>query len=280
MTATQTIPSRRGRPWDEESIRTELTEFLDGWEVWPTYDEFVKRGAKGLRDALYQFGGVAYWAREMGLPGGDRRPGGVRHWTDEAIRHTLAEFFGARKDWPSQREFDQAGLHALREALRHYGGPERWAKEMRVVLPPGMARSIARPRPPADTADRPPRKWPPWDEQRIARELEAFLHGRTEWPRHREFLEAGRKQLYGAVLRNGGTRKWARRMGVKWVKRHGGSYRPWTEERIDAELRKLCEGRTTWPAHGEFLANGGRGLYSAVCKHGGVEMWRNRLDLQ
>ena len=58
------------------------------------------------------------------------------------------------------------------------------------------------------------------DEQRIARELKAFLHGRTEWPRHREFLEAGHKQLYGAVLRNGGTHKWARRMGVKKVKRY------------------------------------------------------------
>ena len=117
---------------------------------------------RGLRDALTRIGGVQYWAKEMGLPGGDRPLGGVRYWTDEKIRATLAEFFGDRRGWPSQREFDEAGLHALREALRHYGGPERWAQEMGVVLPPGAARSTARPRAPAQPAEKPPRKWPPW----------------------------------------------------------------------------------------------------------------------
>lgn len=280
MSATRTVPSRRGRPWDEESVRSELTEFLTGRERWPTYEQFIQGGAKGLRDALYRFGGVEYWAREMGLPGGDRAPGGVRHWTDEAIRQTLAEFFGDREDWPSQREFDQAGLHALREALRHYGGPERWAKEMGVVLPPGMARSIARRRLPATPTDKPPRMWPPWDEQRIARELEAFLHEHTEWPRHREFLEAGRKQLYGAVLRNGGTRKWARRMGVKWVKRHGGSNSPWTEDRIREQLAVFLAGRSYWPRRVDFEAEGQRALLSAVSRTGGVKRWAREFGLQ
>ncbi|HTU78566.1 MAG TPA: hypothetical protein VMF09_07385 [Solirubrobacteraceae bacterium] len=279
MSATRTVPSRRGRPWDEESVRSELTEFLDGWERWPTYEEFIQGGAKGLRDALYRIGGVEYWAREMGLPGGDRAPGGVRHWTDEAIRQTLAEFFGDREDWPKQREFDEAGLHALREALRHYGGPERWAKEMGVVLPPGMARSTARPRPPAEPTEKPPRMWPPWDEPRIARELEAFLRGRTEWPRHREFLEAGHKQLYGAVLRNGGTHKWARRMGVKWVKRYGGHSAYWTEDRVREQLTVFLAGRSYWPTSGEFARAGRTPLLSAVTRTGGVRWWAREFGL-
>lgn len=215
MSTSEMVRSRRGRPWDETSIRAELTKFLRGWKVWPTYDEFIQGGAKGLRDALYRFGGVEYWAREMGLPGGDRPPGGVRHWSDEAIRDALAEFFGERNDWPSQREFDRAGLHALREALRHYGGPARWAKEMGVALPAGVRYSTARPRRASELSNRRPRKWPLWDEPRIASELEQFLEGRTEWPRYREFVEAGHKQLYGAILRNGGAALWARRMGVR-----------------------------------------------------------------
>lgn len=278
-TIRRTVPSRQGRPWDEDSIRSELTEFLDGWEVWPTYEEFVKRGAKGLRDALYRFGGVEYWAGEMGLPGGNRAPGGVRHWTDDAIRGTLAEFFGRREDWPTQREFDEAGLHALREALRHYGGPERWAKEMGVVLPDDVARSTARPRPPAEAADRPPRKWPPWDEQRIAAELERFLHGRTEWPLHREFVEAGHKQLYQAVLRNGGTDEWAHRMRVKKIERRGGKPSAWTEQRVREELAVLLDGRDTWPTTAEFEKEGQRSLLGGIAKTGGTEKWVREFGL-
>ena len=280
MSSTRAVPSRRGRPWDEASIRSELTEFLQGWEVWPTYEQFIQGGAKGLRDSLYRIGGVEYWAREMGLTGGDRAPGGVRHWTDEAIHQTLAELFGDREDWPSQREFDEAGLHALREALRHYGGPERWAKEMGVVLAPGMARSTARPRPPADTAEKPPRMWPPWDEQRIARELKEFLRGRSEWPRHREFLEAGHKQLYGAVLRNGGTSRWARRMGVKKVKRHGAPPPYWTEDRVRQQLTVFLAGRSYWPTSGEFEQAGQRPLLSAVSRTGGVKRWAREFGLR
>jgi len=280
VSATRVVPSRRGRPWDEASIRIELSEFLEGWEVWPTYEQFIRGGAKGLRDALYRIGGVEYWAKEMGLPGGDRAPGGVRHWTDEAIRRTLAEFFGDREDWPSQPEFDKAGLHALREALRHYGGPERWAKEMGVVLPAGLAYSTARPRAPAKATDKPPRKWPLWDEQRIARELKAFLHGQTEWPRHREFVQAGHKQLYQAVLRNGGTDKWARRMRVKKVKRHGGHVQAWTEQRVREQLTAFLEGRDVWPTTAEFETEGQRSLRRALSKTGGVKRWAREFGLE
>ena len=272
--------SRRGRPWDEESIRSALSEFLQGWEVWPTYEEFIQGGGKGLRDALARIGGVSYWAKEMGLPGGDRPRGGVRRWTDEAIRSALADFFGEREDWPTQREFDDAGLHALREALRHYGGPERWAREMGVVLPRGMARSTARPRPPAVPVEKPPRRWPAWDEPRIKRELASFLQGRREWPSYREFVDAGRKSLYQAVLRNGGTRRWARRMGVRWVAHRGGLPRYWSEERVREQLAAFLTGRSSWPSRGEFEQGGQRSLLSGIAKTGGAQRWAREFGLE
>lgn len=258
-----------------------LTDFLQGWEVWPTYEQFIQGGGKGLREALARIGGVQYWAKEMGLPGGDRPLGGVRHWTNDAIRAALANFFGDRPDWPSQREFDEAGLHALREALRHYGGPERWAREMSVVLAPEMARSTARPRPPvAKPADKSPRKWPLWHEQRIAAELEVFLRGRYEWPRHREFVETGRKGLYQAVLSHGGTHEWARRMGVKWVKRYGGLARYWTEERVRDGLAGFLDGRGHWPTASEFVQEGESRLLRGVRSTGGVERWAAEFGLR
>ena len=225
MSPSRGVRSRRGTPWDEQSIRVALSEFLDDWDVWPTYEQFIQGGAKGLRDALASIGGVQKWASEMGLPGGDRARGGVKKWNDETIRATLSEFFGDRTTWPTRREFNEAGLHALYEALRVYGGVQRWAKEMGVVRRferPAYFQPKRRAKPKRQSS--PPRlgDWPKWNEQRIAAELAAFLAGREDWPRQKEFVDSGRKSLYNAVLKHGGTLAWAQRMGVRRVKRHGG----------------------------------------------------------
>lgn len=183
--------------------------------------------AKGLRDVIMRVHGPEWWANEMGLPGGDRRPGGVPRWTDEAIRATLAEFLGDRSVWPSWREFNEAGLHAFREALRHHGVPDRWAAEMGVLPRPKSRHKPRRSRAEVTpSAARAPRMWPLWTDARIEHELDVFLAGRQEWPRYGEFVAAGRKNLYQAVLRHGGTDFWAQRLGVRPARRHGARSKP------------------------------------------------------
>jgi hypothetical protein len=254
---------------------------LRGWEVWPTCEEFAIGGAKGLRDAVTRIRGPKWWAAELNLPGGERPPGGVRRWTDEVIRATLAEFFGRRSTWPTNREFDQAGLHGLREALRHYGGPVCWSTEMGVNWTPRAPSSRPRPRRikskrPAEPA----REWPKWNDRTIAAELSTFLAGRVQWPRHAEFVESGRKGLYQAVLTHGGTHAWAERMGVQWVQRHGGTIPPWTVERVRERLTVFLDRRTVWPSPAEFAQAGERGLLAAARRLEGVDYWTNAFGLQ
>jgi hypothetical protein len=74
----ETAPPPRRTRWDERSIRAELSLFVAGRDVWPTYDEFVAAGHKRLRDAIGRYRGPQWWATEVGLPGGDRGRGGVR----------------------------------------------------------------------------------------------------------------------------------------------------------------------------------------------------------
>ena len=279
--STRAVASRRGRAWDEQAIRDQLTEFLRGKDVWPTCGEFAAGGAKGLREAITRINGAAWWAREMKVPEGDRRPGGVRRWTDARIRATLKELLGHRSTWPTQREFDEAGLHGLREALRHYGGPERWSRELGVTWTPRAASRSRRPSRETDTrATTPARDWPKWNGRTIARELRMFLAGREEWPRHREFVASGRKGLYHAVLKHGGSRLWAKRMGVAWVERHPGTAPPWTEDRVRERLAVFLRGRTDWPAAAEFTAAGQARLLKAARKFGGVEHWTKEFDLR
>ncbi len=273
------VALRRGQSWDEEAIRAGLTAFLPGWEVWPTCEEFAVGGAKGLREAVTRIHGAEWWAREMGLPGGERPPGGVRRWTDEAIRATLAQFLGERTTWPSNREFDAADLHGLREALRHYGGPKRWSAEMGVRWTPRapFAKSPKRSQPTEPPARS--REWPRWNERTIAVELKAFVAGRSDWPRHAEFVETGRKGLYQAVLSHGGSEIWAQRIGVTRVKRYGGNPPYWPEERVRERLAKLLGGRVEWPSTAEFVAASEVGLLNAVRRLGGIKRWADEFGL-
>lgn len=261
-------------------MRTALNEFLEGWTVWPTCDEFARGGGKGLREAVGRIHGPAWWAREMGLPGGNRSRGGVRTWTDDRIRATLAEFFQDRSTWPTAREFDDAGLHALREALRHYAGPARWSAEMGVAWTPSAPRARKDRRRTDAVSPDVVREWPKWNARTIEAALAEFLAGRDEWPRHAEFVDAGRKGLYHAVLKHGGTRVWAERMGVAWVSRRGGTPPRWTEERVRERLTPVLADRNSWPLPAEFAALGATDLLNAARRLGGVKHWAMEFGLK
>jgi hypothetical protein len=61
-----------GRPtptyWTQERIREELEAFCAGRAVWPTEREFIDAGQRPLYGAASRRGGIAYWARQVGLP--------------------------------------------------------------------------------------------------------------------------------------------------------------------------------------------------------------------
>jgi hypothetical protein len=262
----------RPRPacWDEGSIRAELTSFVAGRDVWPTYDEFVTAGHKRLRDAIARYRGPKWWASQLRLPGGDRRRGGVRHWTDDTIRDALAAFLVDRDTWPTRREFQRAGHGGLYAAVRTYGGSRPWAEEL------GVQRGDTGRRP--APSSRPLRSSPgparaPWSDERILRELTAALAGRYEWPRYSEFVSAGHRSVYRAVCRNGGPALWAGRVGVRWVRRKGGPRVYWTDDRVRQRLASVLTSRATWPTGTEFVALGEAGLMAAVRRLGGVERW-------
>jgi hypothetical protein len=259
-----------------------LTAFLTGRTTWPTYREFIAGGGKGLREAVARIGGVEYWAREMGMTESVRPRGGVVRWTDDAIEAALTEFLAGREAWPTRTEFADAGLRGLAEVLRDRGDAPKWAKRMGVAPPRRLPRRLSR------TAHVPPREqsspdkpWPRWTEQTVTAALTEFLAGRDTWPKHSEFVETGRKGLYHAVLKHGGSQLWARRMGVQWIDRKRcGRGATWTEERVRAELSSYLVGRTAWPTAHEFASSGHLGLLNAARRSGGTEKWIREFSLQ
>jgi hypothetical protein len=191
-----------------------------------------------------------------------KRRGAQTPWTEARIRDELEDFLGGANEWPSYRDFQRAGRQKLRDEVTKFGGARRWAKRLKLSYPerkPGYATR--------------------WTEERVRRDLEEFLRGRDRWPSRLEFEAAGRKPLRDAVRRLGGTEPWAAEFGLPLPNLKFGSRRAWTDERIEAELRKLLDGRQTWPTPSEFERSGAVGVAAAVGHGRGTAYWARFFGL-
>jgi hypothetical protein len=250
-------------PWTDARVDAELREFLADRQDWPSYREFVAAGKGRLREEITSRGGERRWARRAGVRWRKRSPGYATRWTEERVRAELEEFLAGREVWPSHHEFERAGRTNLRAAVTRLGGVERWAREL------GLSRRNLR------SGSR-----QMWDERRIERAVRPLVRRLGRWPTPAEFERAGLSSALSAMYRRGGIVRWQKRLGVKPARRPARQPRIWTDERIEAELREFCAGRTRWPTWHEFLDAGNRRLYGAASLHGGVEHWRERLGLK
>jgi DNA-binding transcriptional ArsR family regulator len=72
-------PNSTRRHWTSERIRAELADFCAGRPAWPSVREFKAAGHADLYVAASRYGGVAFWAAELGLPRA------VRRWETPAL---------------------------------------------------------------------------------------------------------------------------------------------------------------------------------------------------
>ncbi len=118
-----------------------------------------------------------------------------------------------------------------------------------------------------------------WTDERIREHLQRFLAARTEWPTYREFERHGLKALRDAITRAGGAERWAREMGVRFV-RHQPGYEPiWTEQRIRRDLAVYLAGQDVWPSRAEFERDGLTAVRNAVNRTGGPDRWAAEFGL-
>lgn len=176
------------------------------------------------------------------------------------IRRELNEFLQGATEWPSYRDFQRAGRQKLRDEVTKSGGARLWAKRLKLPYP-----------------ERKPGYAPRWTEDRVRRDLEEFLRDRDHWPSRLEFEAAGRTALRDAIRRLGGPERWAAKFGLPLENLKFGSRLAWTDERIEAELRKALDGRDTWPTRRDLERRGVFGLATAIAHRGGTAYWARRL---
>ena len=184
-------------------------------------------------------------------------------WTDERIRRELEEFLQEATEWPSYRDFQRAGRQKLRDEVTRAGGARLWAERLGLPYP-----------------ERKPGYAPIWTEERVRTDLALFLQDWEQWPSRIEFEAAGRAELRDAVRRLGGPERWAAEFGLPLQNLRFGSKLAWTDERIEAELRRVLDGRDTWPTRRELERVGRFGLATAVAQGGGTAYWARRFGLE
>jgi hypothetical protein len=184
-----------------------------------------------------------------------------RPWVDTRLRGELKTFLADRTEWPTYADFQLAGQALLYRQVELQGGAERWAVELDLSLP----------------TKRDPLKG--WTEDRIRRELDAFLPGRETWPTYSEFKAAGLHNARLALGRMGGVEQWAAAYGLV-VARKSRSREPWDDERIATEREPLLKGRIRWPPRSVFESASLRSLYNALSRRGDHEAWAVRFAVR
>jgi hypothetical protein len=116
-------------------------------------------------------------------------------------------------------------------------------------------------------------------DERIRATLNLYVNDRVRFPTPEQFREDGLGQLREVIREHGGIDRWAHEFGLPPPHRLRGAKTWWTDERIDAELRPFTAGREVFPARREFRGAGQGALLGAMCRHGGVATWADRLGL-
>ncbi len=119
----------------------------------------------------------------------------------EQLRRELAPLLSGRTEWPTEREWREAGAYHLLRAVQRLNGTRYWAQEFGLPYRP-------RGRPAGQKK---------WSDKRIEDELVAYYAERSSrgdppWPQSKDqWLDDGRASLYRALARNGGVRAWRER---------------------------------------------------------------------
>jgi hypothetical protein len=130
-------------------------------------------------------------------------------WSEERVRTSLKRFLAGKPQWPTQREFREAGCGKLRVAVNEHGGAERWAREFELPWPP------------------PRQSQRHWTDQRIEAALRELVASRTTWPTRQECQDSGHDRLYAAAEKYRGHDYWAAHFGLPRKRRSKLSATGW-----------------------------------------------------
>jgi hypothetical protein len=129
--------------------------------------------------------------------GGGGQAGSRRRapWTDERIEQELRRFTTERSSWPTQREFEQAGLGHLAKAVSRRYGATHWARVLGLELRPSQDKE-------------------PFTEEDAVKQARAIIAQLGHLPGANKLRQLGYSRLATVVLHAGGGDAFCRMHGL------------------------------------------------------------------
>jgi DNA invertase Pin-like site-specific DNA recombinase len=233
-----------GPHWSQGELLNALSPFLAGRDQWPSFRQFQAAGLGLLHMQVERHGGPRHIAFVANLPFAPREK--MQGYTEERVGTELRDYLADRSSWPTVKQFTADHRSKLRLAVGWYGGQERWAKEMGVVL--GRAQ----------------KKRQRWSYDRLKDEVAQFTAGRVQWPSQVEFRTAGLQSVYDTIAKYGVRERLAAELGLYLPAGIVGNNPRWNEAAVRATLDPFLEGRRTWPSVREFKTAGLSALRQSI----------------
>eukprot|EP00741_Cyanophora_paradoxa_P021772 tig00000241_g21015.t1 len=251
-----------------ENLRREIVTFMSthSLEAVPTQVQLMRHGRGDIYYAIRKHGGFSSVARRLGLP-----TSVSEYWSDfENVEKELRIFMAQQslKKLPTKPQLLEAGRKDLVLAIQKHGGTMEVSKRM------GFTSEV--------------RERGYWKKMvHVAEEVKKFVqeHQLPHMPHKHELEAAGRHDLVGAILRQGGLAAVAEAAQLEVKKaalRRPPSY--WDDiSNLERELLQFIEEHGTpgrMPTSDELKRNGASHLRYAIVRHGGAKTVARMLHLR
>ncbi len=233
--------------WTYANTLNELQALIARLGHFPTDSELSAMKRTDLSNAIRKHGGINKF---RGLLGYEPLRKSRGYWTDEMIIIKLREIINKIGHFPTHVELSKMALTGLSNAIIDHGGTEKFQKLL---------------------GYEPPQREVFWTLENTVEELRKFINQLGHFPTMREFIEFNRVDLYGGVIRNGGTNKFRRLLGYTLIQHSKGD---WTDEVIANDLKAVADKLGHFPSEKELVILGKYDLVGALCRHGGMKKFR------
>jgi hypothetical protein len=123
-----TLRAGSRRVWDDRRIERAVAPLVAALGRWPTKSEFRDAGLSSVLTAIHAHRGAPWWRERLGVSFAPPRRGVPDRllWTDLTIEQALRRFCAGREEWPTARQFAEAGLARVYRAASLHGGIPHW----------------------------------------------------------------------------------------------------------------------------------------------------------
>eukprot|EP00803_Ostreobium_quekettii_P003329 evm.model.scf_547EXC.6 EVM.evm.TU.scf_547EXC.6 scf_547EXC:65618-75162(-) len=256
----------RGYWTNASNVEKELREWMDEYDhagSMPKHRELAETGATALSSAIVRHGGMAKFARRLGMDCQPRKSKG--YWQDfsnvlSEVEDWISEY-GTAGVLPTREELRSTGHGTLSNAVAEHGGMEAVAGQLGLV--------IRR------------QRYGYWQEEgQLLKELEPLLmqdsNGNKVLPTQQQLHMAGRLDVMGGIQRAGGWKSVAEKLGLKSRKQRRRSA---DEVKADIVEFMVSSGalRTRLPTKVELEKAGRADLAADVVHIGGFRRLSNSM---